>query len=213
MSRSEVRGVLWPSLPEADAAGRLRTALWNLAPLRSLLVSEDREAISLDQSVDVDVPDMLQAAAAVDDGETRSPDLFAADLLPTWDEEWLMMERERLRQIRLHALEQLSRRFAEAEDYGTALDAALTCLHADPLRESAHRAVIRVHLAEGNMAAAVAQYDRCRAVLESELGLPPTRQLTELMAAGGWRPPAAMHEVDDSRSATPEGMASRPVRR
>lgn len=161
---------------------------------------EEGDDLSLDERVHVDVSDMLHAAAAVDGGEPRSPDVFAADLLPTWDEEWLQLERERLLQIRLHALEQLSRRLAEAHDYGTALDAALTCLHADPLRESAHRAVIRVHLAEGNVAAAVAQYDSCRAVLDAELGLAPTRQLTELIAACGWRPEPRRSAATPGRS-------------
>jgi DNA-binding SARP family transcriptional activator len=173
--------------------------LWQLTPLRKLLVAEDGDALSLDPSVCVDVAEMLQAAMAVDEGETLSPDVFAADLLPMWDEDWLVMERERLHQIRLHALEQLSRRFAELHDYGTALDAALTCLHADHLRESAHRAVIRVHLAEGNVAAAVAQYDSCKAVLQAELGLRPTPQLTELMAVGGWRPAETTQPADAGR--------------
>jgi DNA-binding SARP family transcriptional activator len=47
-------------------------------------------------------------------------------------------------------------------------------VQAEPLRESAHRSVIAVHLAEGNHAEALRQYDGYRRLLASELGLRPS---------------------------------------
>jgi DNA-binding SARP family transcriptional activator len=51
----------------------------------------------------------------------------------------------------------------------------------DPLRESAHRVVARVHLAEGNVGEAIRQFERCRQVLANEFGILPTRQFLDLM--------------------------------
>lgn len=190
MTRAEIRGTLWPALDEREAASRLRTALWRMARLRGVLIQEERGLLRLAPEVRVDVSEMLLAASSVGSGRTaEAPGRFAADLLPGWDEDWLVVDRERVRQTRLHALEQLSGSLLAQGDYGPALDAALTCLDADPLRESAHRAVIRVHLAEGNLAAALAQYHRCAGILREELGLQPTRRLTELLAGAGARVP------------------------
>jgi two-component SAPR family response regulator len=104
---------------------------------------------------------------------------LAGDLLPDWYDDWVLLERERLRQLRVHALELIGRRAMERGRYGRAIDAALTALLADPLRESTHALLIELHLAEGNRIAAMRQYEgyceRTRAA-----GLEPVDELREL---------------------------------
>jgi DNA-binding SARP family transcriptional activator len=51
----------------------------------------------------------------------------------------------------------------------------------EPYRESAHRALIRTFIAEGNSASAVAHYQRYRRLLTNELGLRPTSQMKALV--------------------------------
>ena len=80
------------------------------------------------------------------------------DLLPDWNEDWVLIERERFRQARLHALEALCDRFSEAGRMMPAIQAGLAAVTADPFRESAHRALIRTHLREGNRSEALRQY-------------------------------------------------------
>ena len=63
-----------------------------------------------------------------------------------------------------------------------ALEAALSAVRAEPLRESAHRVLIRVHLAEGNRGEAIRQYELCRRLLRERLGVEPTEQLERLLA-------------------------------
>jgi DNA-binding SARP family transcriptional activator len=58
--------------------------------------------------------------------------------------------------------------------------AAIAC---EPLRESAHRAVVRVHLADGDPAEALRQYRLHLRLLNSELGLPPSPQFRTLIAS------------------------------
>ncbi len=91
------------------------------------------------------------------------------------------MERERVRQVRLHALENLSARMSRQKRYVEAVDAALVAVLAEPLRESSHRAVIRAHLAEGNVAEAVRQYETCRVALREQLGVEPSAELAGLL--------------------------------
>lgn len=181
-TRVEIRRLLWPEACDATSASRLRNGLWRLAKARPALLNESGGSIGLTTDVSVDVDLLFSAAAAVDEGlRGVAPGVFEADLLPGWDEDWLVVDRERVRQARLHALERLSAWHLQAERYAAALDAALAALHADPLRESAHRSVIGVHLAEDNLCAAIRQYEQCRTLLWTELEVAPSRALRSLM--------------------------------
>jgi DNA-binding SARP family transcriptional activator len=77
----------------------------------------------------------------------------------------------------LHALEALAARLTEERRFGEAAASALASIRAEPLRESARGALIRVHLAEGNQSEAVREFDRYRTLLRQELGLEPTARL------------------------------------
>jgi DNA-binding SARP family transcriptional activator len=109
-------------------------------------------------------------------------ELFTGDLLPDWyDDDWVIFERERFRQLRLRALDALCARHLGAGRHGQALEAGLLSLAGEPLRESAHRALIRVHLAEGNTVEALRQFRLCHRLLHDELGIEPTQQLLDLI--------------------------------
>ena len=98
-----------------------------------------------------------------------------------WYDEWLLLERERLRQMRLHALEALAEQLVIAGDLPAAVHAALAAVAIDPLRESAHRALIRAHLAEGNRVEALRQLARLRHLLREELGVEPSSRAVDLL--------------------------------
>jgi DNA-binding SARP family transcriptional activator len=107
--------------------------------------------------------------------------LDGGELLPGWDEEWILFERERLRQLRLHALESLSVLLAKRGRYALALEAALICVAIEPLRESAHRALAAVHLAENNVVEAIRRYEAFQRLLDEELGLEPSERFTGML--------------------------------
>jgi DNA-binding SARP family transcriptional activator len=94
----------------------------------------------------------------------------------------VLVERERFHQLRLHALEALCDRLITAGRYGEAIDAGLAVVAAEPLRESAHRALIKAHLAEGNHGEAYRQYQLCREILRDELGVEPSNALRALLS-------------------------------
>jgi DNA-binding SARP family transcriptional activator len=106
----------------------------------------------------------------------------SGDLLPDWYDDWVLLERERFRQVRLHALEVLSTRLAAAGRMGGAIDAATLAVSIEPLRESAHRAVIRLHLDEGNVGEAMRQYETYRTLLKRDLGLEPSPAIARLVS-------------------------------
>lgn len=186
-ARTAVAGELWPGVPEEHAQGSLRSALWRLQKAAPGLLEVSPGALALAPGVRVDVAELtcwarrvLEPAAPVDDLAVDDAWL-RGELLPGWYDDWVLLERERLRQLRMHALEALAGRLAAAGRHGEALQAAYAAVRAEPLRESAHRAVVRVHLGEGNLAEAVRAFDRYRLLVEEELGVGPTEQMTRLV--------------------------------
>jgi DNA-binding SARP family transcriptional activator len=176
---------LWGDLDERAAAARLRSTLWRMpAPADLRLVETEGGRIRLAPEVEVDLH------LAEDDNRVGELDLtqLCGDVLADWDEPWLEAERERIRQLRLHRIEQIADRALEDGRFHLALQAALTAASTEPLRESAHRQVMRVHLAEGNPAEALRQFDTVRMLLRDELGLPPAPATRAVVAPFLGRP-------------------------
>ena len=192
--RAAVAGRLWPDVPEDRAHGSLRSALWRLQKVAPGLVEVVGDVLALADGVRVDVHELGAWARRVQDPRSDLADVEVPDcgvrgeLLPGWFDDWVLLERERIRQLRMHALELAAGRLSDAGRNGEALQAAYAAVHAEPLRESAHRTVVRLHLAEGNLAEALRAYDRFRAMLAVELGVQPSEQMTRLVW-GACRPP------------------------
>jgi DNA-binding SARP family transcriptional activator len=187
--RIHVAGTLWLHSNENRSYANLRTALWRLGDARQAVVEATTSHVGLSRAVVVDVRRMATLARGLLDHPERANDLerseLDGDLLPDWYDDWVLVERERLRQLRLHALEQLAENAISLAQYGQAIDIALTAIQADPLRESAHRVLIRAHVAEGNSGLALRQYrEYCRVVRE-QLKLGPSHELRELVAEIG----------------------------
>lgn len=187
--RNHVAGVLWLDSNEERAAGSLRSALWRIRQCGESIVESTQRGLRLSPAVGVDVREMISWARRVGDGShpIDADDVRTAftggELLADWYDDWVLLERERLRQLRLHALEVLSQRLVAAGRYAEAMEVALTALRSEPLRESAHRAVISVHLAEGNRSEALRQYRTCRELLRAQLDVEPSALMTKLVNA------------------------------
>jgi DNA-binding SARP family transcriptional activator len=186
--RAAVAGQLWGDVPEEQAQASLRSALWRLHRVAPGLLHTAGGALALAPGVGVDVRELAAWAIRTRDPRTDLDDLdlppadLLGDLLPGWHDDWVLVERERLRQLRLYALETLAARLAAAGRPGDAVAAAHFAVRGEPLRESAYRLLVRVHLAEGDVAAAVSAYRQFCTRLRDELGIDPTDQLTRLVA-------------------------------
>ncbi len=221
--RAAVAGQLWGDFPEEQAQASLRSVLWRLRRTVPGIVEASGGALSLAAGVAVDVRDLTGWVQRVHERRggaerTTLPDAaLLGDLLPGWYDDWVLLERERLRQLRMQALEAVAARLAFLDRHCEALEAAYAAVRADPLRESAHRTVVRVHLAQGNLVEALRAYDFFRTLVEDELGVPPTEQMTRLVqdiprlrrALGTGHPPARGVALR-SRAVTSSGAGRRP---
>jgi DNA-binding SARP family transcriptional activator len=163
----ELATVLWPERSGDVALGTLAGVCDALAELVTEDRHDDVSTLRLSDQVEVDLAHSLERLRAWRRNpsleEATAPDELVAalseDLLPGWGEVWARQERDRFRRVRLHACESLCQRLTAAGRHAPAIRAGLLVVTAEPLRESARRALIEAHLAAGNVSEAVAQYD------------------------------------------------------
>jgi DNA-binding SARP family transcriptional activator len=192
--RPVAAGTLWPVATEDHATSSLRSAISRLHGEARAAVEVTARDLGLSDDVTVDFWDSRSVAhrllapqgpsSAAGPGAEAIPAL-SAELLPDWYDEWVLVEAEDWRQLRLHALEGLADRLTTRGQYGDAAAAALAAVRAEPLRESPRGALIRVHIAEGNPSEALREFARYGELLKLELGVEPTERLRALVAGLG----------------------------
>lgn len=187
LSRGYVGGVLWGDSTERHAHGSLRSALWKLRDSSLELIEHRGDSLRLSGQVDVDVRRATHLARDLMHGcfeekalELLEPPLLS-ELLPGWYDDWVLVERERCRQLSLHALELLCEHLTEQSRFGPAVLAGLAAVSREPLRESGYRALMKAYLAEGNVCEAMRSHDRYTLIAARELGIGPSPQMRSLL--------------------------------
>ena len=222
--REKLASLLWGGMLEPQARQGLRQSLFTLrkavgAEPPALLI--DGKTVALNPAlVEVDVMEFeRQIAEGTPAALERAADLYRGELLEGLAlreapfEEWLLAERERLRELALEALAKLLRHQRDAGATEAALQTALRLLALDPLQEPVHRTVMRLYVQLGRRASALRQYQVCLGVSARELGVEPetaTQQLyREILRQ---RPPRAASDVESpatARAAPAQTPASR----
>ncbi|MEU4423276.1 BTAD domain-containing putative transcriptional regulator [Actinoplanes sp. NPDC024001] len=197
VERRHAAGTLWPAGDDLRAAGNLRSSLWRLNRGCVPLIEAGKSSLSLRGDVVVDVHVITRWANRLIDGRPTATDLTVRpsgvdglDLLPGWYDDWALMERERIRQRLLHALESLSATLLGLGRCREAVEAAMVAATNEPLRESAQRTLLAAHLAEGNWVEAKRQFTSYRRLLNTELGIEPHPCLFAMVRPGRAYAPA-----------------------
>ena len=186
ISRERAAGLLWDDVDGKQAATRLRTCLYRFGPITDQLIRRSDRTLSLASDVVVDHDSAVArgrrlcdptSAADATDLETRT---FAFDLLPGWDEDWVIFEREAFQQLRFAALEAIAARCLAQGRYEESIQACLLVTRSDPLRESAHRLIARAHASDGNYAQALRELNQYAKLLEQEMGTRPSEFVIDL---------------------------------
>jgi DNA-binding SARP family transcriptional activator len=188
VARRYAAGVLWPIGDDVRAAGNLRSALWRLKRACTPLITADKFSLALDEAVLVDFHVVSNWASRLTSGSPRESDLVVGcwdldslNLLPGWYDDWALMERERVRQRLLHALEILSAVLVQHGRCAEAIEAAMLAVSSEPLRESAQLRLIEAHIAEGNWVEGRRRFDAYRQLVLRELGTEPNPLLSDLV--------------------------------
>jgi DNA-binding SARP family transcriptional activator len=185
LPRLKAAGLLWGDLAEARALGNLRTVLWRARQDCPGLVLEEGDNLRVSEAqVDLfDVRAWAWRALRAEDPWMPLPHGATLELLPSWAEDWLLEMREELRLLQLYALETCAQRLLLGGRCGEAASLALNALNLDPLRESANRILIDIHLRDGNRLDALRQFRKYEHLLQRELNIEPGPTLTALVGA------------------------------
>jgi DNA-binding SARP family transcriptional activator len=177
-SRAHLAFLLWPDSTDAQAHTNLRNLVYKLrqaVPDIDAFLSADRQTLcwqpgTQDATWALDVLDFETAIAQADHATEMSTarralekavDVYRGDLLPSCYDEWILPERDRLRQAFLKALEQLIGLQEQERDYAAAIGSAQRLLRHDPLHEATYRQLMRLHVVNGDRAAALRTYHNC----------------------------------------------------
>lgn len=191
-TRTELAGLLWGDRPEAIAAGSLRQALANLNQIVGpyLTVTRQTVAFNRDSAYWLDVERFeagLQGAPPEAEALREAVTLYHGDLLqgffvrdaPTFDD-WLSLERERVRGLALHAFRTLTAGYALRRQFAPGLDYTRRWLTLEPWNEEAHRQLMSLLAHSGQRSAALAQYETCRRLLREALDVEPMAETIAL---------------------------------
>jgi DNA-binding SARP family transcriptional activator len=207
-SRAHLAFLFWPDTTESQARTNLRYLLHHLR--RALPNADSYLDVSVqtlqwrpDAPFALDVADFTTALADADQAPQmsdaaelrealeRAVALYKGDLLPSCYDDWIIPQREELRQAYLSALERLVSMLEERRDYQAAIRNAQRLLRYDPLHEATYRRLIRLHALNGDRAGALRVYHTCTTVLRRELDVEPsaaTREAYEQLLGAESRP-------------------------
>jgi predicted ATPase/DNA-binding SARP family transcriptional activator len=213
--------LLWSELPPEAARRNLRVALTRLRSAAGdhLLVTRGEIGINPNAPCWTDV-EAFVAQTNVQGGEpggllpaevagqlAAGLERYQGDFLYGFEvtnaplfEEWMLVERERLRQRALYAGGMLAGHYYLCESYARGIDLCRRLLAIEPSQESIHQHLIRLLAANGQRTAALQQYEQCRHLVAQELGVEPepaTVALVEQIRSGAF--PGKVTEGQDDK--------------
>jgi len=204
-TRETLATMLWSDLPETRALGNLRVIVSNIQHVLGSHIVVTRHSIRINPAASswLDARQMenmvnLVAQRRIQQGRLsrfavaqleEATNLYQGDFLAGLQlrgsggevfEEWVLLERERLRNRATGALHLLVQDALEYGDFGRGFTHARRLVELDPLLESAHRTLMMLLAQNGQTGAAIAQYKTCHRILETELGVEPDDETQKL---------------------------------
>jgi DNA-binding SARP family transcriptional activator/biotin operon repressor len=196
LQRDYLAGMFWPDLPEGRARRRLSHTLWQIQDVVNTESASYLDATTDTLAFNESTPYWLDVAvfdqgfsARPEEGSHRGHEatrlrscveLYRGDFLAGYFDDWVLVEQDHYRQRYLVALRRLIDATKSNGAYEEALAYARRLTHHDPLSEEAHREVMRLDFLLGRTTDAIEQFERCRSVLEEELGTEPSAPTIEI---------------------------------
>ncbi|HEY6074716.1 MAG TPA: BTAD domain-containing putative transcriptional regulator, partial [Anaerolineales bacterium] len=192
VTKEQVAAALWPEEDDPQILKqRFKAYIFRLrrATRRDIVIFDNeyyRFNIGLDYEYDVEAFETFLARARATreideqiENYQKAIELVKGPYLADVDMPWALGERERLEQIQLSALDDLSHLQFSNRRLHDALATAQQILLIDPYREEVHRSLMKIHSALMDRPAVHHQYQTCRAALKT-LGLSPSPETERL---------------------------------
>ncbi len=202
LSRDHLAGLFWPDRPDEVARRNLRQALYNIRTslgngddaVPALITDQSQVRLHPDLECWLDVaefnervrrglaesgPDPLLLSEAV---RLYKGDLLAGFFLRDCVEfeVWLVTHQENAREDALQTFRTLVQIYLARGEHRFGIRYAKRLLAIDPLSEEAHRQLMRLYTMAGRRNRALTQYEQLLNLLQSELGVDPVEETTDL---------------------------------
>jgi LuxR family transcriptional regulator, maltose regulon positive regulatory protein len=193
LTREQVGLALWPDIDEPQKIKlrfkndiyRLRRAVGQeVITYEDVLYSFNR---NLDFEYDVEAFESFLArakSAKVTEEQVayykKAVDLVTGPFLDDIYADWTIVERERLSQLYLAALQTLAELLQKQARPEQALAVCQRALEYDPTFEAAYSLSMQVHHRMGDRASVIRTYQACAEALQRQIGLPPSRETEQL---------------------------------
>ena len=195
--REKLASFIWPEAAEPNARGYLRRVLWQIRKSFSsgsiawedyLQISDIEVAFREDADYWLDANLLLARGQAppVDD-LIEIVQLYRGELLPGFYDQWTVIEREHLLLAYNQKMNLLLEVLIQSSRWDAALEWGEQWLQMAYSPEPAFRALMIAHAGLGDQGMVSATYQRCRQILNRDLGLEPapeTQQLFQQLVAG-----------------------------
>ena len=200
-SRARLARLFWGASDPEQARGSLRQTLARLRRAGLTIETPEPDSVALPEAMDIDV-DAFRAALARGDA-AEAIRRYRGDLMEGQAfrdpsiEDWLEAERAGLRGL---ATEAFAAELDRLDERPEGAELAHRLLALEPLRERAHRTLMRLDAARGDTSAALARFAALRDLLRRELGVLPEAETTALAEAirGGRLRRAPPKPVDEA---------------
>jgi len=189
-TKAEIGLALWPDASGPELRNSFHTCLKHLrrAVGDALAVRYTGGVYRIDPVAPLhyDVDDFRTAATAARehadiDALTAAASRYPGDFLGDVPAgAWAEQHREELRREYEHVLRTLGGLLARERRFPEAIEVFARLVAHEPLLEAAHRGLMRCHAALGDRGRAVEQYEKLVAVLDAQLGVPPSPETVQL---------------------------------
>lgn len=189
--REQLAGLLWPDSLDSSARKNLRNAIWLVRKaIGDLYLLADKTTLAFDATApyDLDVATLQMKSSETDlSALIRAVSVYRGELLPGFYEDWVQLERERLRDVFERRIQTLLDWLVREGRWSNVQQWAEHWISLGHVPEPAYRALMVSHAAQGDISRMASAYRRCLKSLQEELDVSPsteTQVLYQRLAQG-----------------------------
>jgi DNA-binding SARP family transcriptional activator len=181
ITRRQMASLFWPDSRPSQAHANLRKLIFDLRhahPGVDRWLKTSGRLLQWQPGVTL-ILDVKSFEDSIQNAETTSQleaalELYRGELLPGNNDDWVLLERQRLESLYIQTMERLIQELEGQRDYDLAITYAERLIHITPMEENNYRQLMRLYALNGDRASLVSTFNLCASVLQRELEIQPS---------------------------------------
>ena len=192
LTKGEVGLILWPDASSSELKLRFKNAIYRMRhAIGSDVVLFQDNIYMFNRAVDHDY-DVQTFISAIKTAREEKQDqkkinalslavaVYKGEYLPSLDEEWVILDREKYKNMFIRAAEELAELYLKQDEVEKTIQTGELALEQDPYHEPLYRIIMQAYAIRGDRASISRQYEKCRKLLNDGIGLEPSDQTDQL---------------------------------